>query len=58
MENDKEFKILDEILARLTTVRDGWQHKSKWNNALGSSFLELYIDDYKERIHNLLNNKK
>ena len=57
MEKDKEFKILGEILARLTTVRDGWQHKSKWNNSLGTSFLDIYIDDYKERVDKLLNKK-
>lgn len=51
---DKELKLLEEILARLTTVRDGWNHKSKWNNELGTSYLDLYIDDYKERINKIL----
>jgi hypothetical protein len=54
-DNQTTLEFLDEILARLTTVRDGWQHKSKWNQALGSDFLNLYIEDYKERIDKLLN---
>jgi len=54
MENPT-LEFLDEILARLTTVRDGWQHKSKWNQELGTDFLNLYIEDYKKRIDKLLN---
>lgn len=53
MEELKEIKLYEEILARLTTVRDGWNHKSVWNNKLGSSFLDLYVDDYKERLNKI-----
>lgn len=52
--NELEIKMIEQFLARLTTVRDGWQHKSKWNQALGSDFLTLYIEDYKERLKLLL----
>ncbi len=49
-----EIEMLEQILARLTTVRDGWNHKSKWNNELGSTFLDLYVEDYKDRLKLLL----
>ena len=55
MDKSKEIKLIEEILARITIVRDGWQHKSKWNQELGSDFLSLYIKDYKERLDKLLN---
>jgi hypothetical protein len=53
--NNVPLEFLDEILSRLLTIRDGWEHKSKWNNKLGSTFLDLYIEDYKQRIDTLLN---
>lgn len=53
MEDKEKIKLYEEILARLTTVRDGWNHKSVWNNKLGSSFLDLYVEDYKGRLNEL-----
>ena len=52
-----EIKMIEQFLARLTTVRDGWHHKSKWNQELGSDFLTLYIEDYKDRLDKLLKEK-
>lgn len=52
-----EIKLIEQFLARLTTVRDGWHHKSKWNQELGSDFLTLYIEDYKDRLDKLLKEK-
>lgn len=45
-----ERELLEQIIARLSTVRDGWEHKSKFNKELGSTFLDLYIEDYKDRL--------
>jgi hypothetical protein len=52
-----ERELLEQIIARLTTVRDGWNHKSKWNNELGSTFLDLYVEDYKDRLKLLTDDK-
>ena len=55
---NKELDLLNESLARLSIIRDGWEHKSKWNQKLGTTFLDLYIENYKNRINILLNNNE
>lgn len=52
-----EVTLLEEIITRLSIIRDGWAHKSKWNNELGTTYLDMYLDDYKIRIDKLLNKK-
>lgn len=54
MDTSREIKLIEEFIARASVVRDGWQHKSKWNQELGSDFLSLYIQDYKDRLNELL----
>jgi hypothetical protein len=49
-----EIQLLEQIIARLSIIRDGWQHKSKWNNELGTTYLDLYVKDYKDRLKLLL----
>lgn len=50
-------ELYEQFLARLKVIKSGLEHKSKWNQELGETFLDKYIKDYEDKIDEILNNK-
>ena len=50
-------ELYEQFLARLKIIKSGLEHKSKWNQELGETFLDKYIKDYENEIDKILNNK-
>ena len=45
-----ELELLEQIINRLITIRDGLNSTSNINQRLGNDFLDICIEDYKDRL--------